>query len=154
VTEISAILADHPFAAGLSEDHLGVLESCARGVVTWDAGAPVLVTGEQADVCYLVVSGSLSVSAESPGVGKRNIQTVHGGGVLGLSWLFPPYRWIFDSETLEPSTAVALDSGRLRAAIDAQPEFGIAIVTRAASYLYGLVRYTRLQLLDLYGNRG
>lgn len=154
MADIEAVLADHPFAAGLSDDHLAALAACSAGIVSWDAGTAVLVTGERADVCYLVVSGSLSVSAESPGVGKRNIQTVHGGGVLGLSWLFPPYRWIFDSETLEPTTAVALDAGRLRATIEEQPEFGVAVVTRAASYLYGLVRYTRLQLLDLYGNRG
>jgi CRP/FNR family transcriptional regulator, cyclic AMP receptor protein len=154
MAEITSILAEHPFAVGLSDDHLEALAACSDGEVSWDTGVSVLVTGERAEHCYLVVSGSLTVSTESPGVGSRNIQTVHGGGVLGLSWMFPPYRWIFDSVTLEPTTAVSLDAARLRDAIDARPDFGIVVVTKLASYLYGLVRNTRLQLLDLYGNRG
>jgi CRP/FNR family transcriptional regulator, cyclic AMP receptor protein len=154
MAEIAATLADHPFGAGLSDDHLATLAECAVGEVSWDSGASVLVTGERADVCYLITSGSLSVSTESPGIGSRNIQTVHPGGVLGLSWLFPPYRWIFDSVTLEPTTAVALDAVRLREAIRSDPGFGIVVVTKVASYLYGLLRSTRLQLLDLYGHRG
>jgi CRP/FNR family transcriptional regulator, cyclic AMP receptor protein len=154
MAEITALLAEHPFAAGLSDEHLALLASCSDGEVSWDTGVSVLVTGARAEHCYLVVSGSLSVSTESPGVGSRNIQTVHGGGVLGLSWMFPPFRWIFDSVTLEPTTAISLDAGRLREAIDARPDFGIVVVTKLASYLYGLVRNTRLQLLDLYGHRG
>jgi CRP/FNR family transcriptional regulator, cyclic AMP receptor protein len=154
MSDITAVLADHPFAAGLSDEHLEALASCAVGEVAWDAGTQVLVTGERADTLYLVVSGSLSVSVESPGVGSRTIQTVQPGGVLGLSWMFPPYRWIFDSVTLEPTTAVAFDAVRLREAIESDPAFGIVVTTKVAAYLYGLVRFTRLQLLDLYGHRG
>lgn len=154
MSDIAAVLADHPFAAGLSDEHLATLAACAEGEVAWDTGISVLVTGERADMCYLITSGSLTVSTESPGVGSRTIQTVHPGGVLGLSWLFPPYRWIFDCVTLEPTTAVALDAERLREAIGSDQGFGVAIVTKLASYLYGLVRSTRLQLLDVYGHRG
>jgi CRP/FNR family transcriptional regulator, cyclic AMP receptor protein len=154
MSDIAAVLADHPFGAGLSDEHLATLAACAEGEVAWDTGTSVLVTGASADMCYLITSGSLTVSTESPGVGSRNIQTVRAGGVLGLSWLFPPYKWIFDSVTLEPTTAVVLDAERLREAIESDHGFGIAVVTKLASYLYGLVRSTRLQLLDVYGHRG
>jgi CRP/FNR family transcriptional regulator, cyclic AMP receptor protein len=154
VGEIASLIAGHPFATGFSDEHLATLASCATGEVSWDAGEAVLVTGEPAEVCYLILTGSLSLSAESPGIGSRVIQTVPAGGVLGLSWMFPPQRWIFDAVTLEPTTAVALEAARLRQAVDADAGFGLTVVTKVASYLYGLVRFTRLQLLDLYGHRG
>ena len=50
-----------------------------------------------------------------PQRGAVTIETLHGGDVLGWSWLFPPYRTMFDARALGVVRTIAFDGACLRA---------------------------------------
>jgi CRP-like cAMP-binding protein len=147
-------LASHPFARGFSPAQLRTLTTCLDGETTWVPDAFLVSADGVADHCYLLVEGAAVISADSPGRGRRSIQTIHAGDLLGWSWLFPPHRWAFDAVALTPTRAIVLDAAKLRGAIDDDPAFGLEVVRRVGATVADRLNATRLQLLDLYGNRG
>jgi hypothetical protein len=76
---------------------------------------------------------------------------VKAGGVAGLSWLVPPYRWYLDARAVEPTDAIELDAACLRAKCDADPRVGYLLLQRVAHQMYERMQASRLQLLDVYG---
>jgi CRP/FNR family cyclic AMP-dependent transcriptional regulator len=152
---VSEALEAHPFTDDLTPEQIGTLAECVDAEVEWEPGAVIFNEGEVADRCYLLVDGSVAVGVESPGPGgPRTIHTVHAGDVLGWSWLFPPHRWVFGAVALTPTSAIALDGARLRGAVLDDPSFGVGLVMRVGALVAERLHATRLQLLDLYGNRG
>lgn len=147
-------LAAHPFARGLTAKQVKTLASCLDGETTWLTDAFLVSADGEADHCYLLVEGAAVISADSPGRGRRSIQTIHAGDVVGWSWLFPPHRWAFDATALTETRALVLDGVKLRLAIDEDPAFGLEILRRVGLLVADRLNATRLQLLDLYGNRG
>ncbi len=53
--------------------------------------------GETADRLYLIQTGKVAVVLQMVGQDPLSILTVGAGGIVGWSWLFPPYRWHFES---------------------------------------------------------
>ncbi len=148
-----AQLRDHPFLAGMDEPHLARLDGCCEAAAaTFPAGRTIFHEGEDADVCYLLEAGDVALQAFRPAGGPRTLETLHGGDVLGWSWLFAPYRWAFDATALTPVRAIALDGARLRQAKDADCEFGYELMRRFAQVVVSRLQATRLQLLDLYAS--
>ena len=49
------------------------------------------------------------------------IETLHDGDLLGWSWLFPPYRTVFDARALGDVRTVAFDGACLRGKCEAGP---------------------------------
>ena len=147
-------LATHPFTRGFTTDQLRTLASCLEGESTWVPDAPLVSADGVADHCYLIAEGSVVISAHSPGSGRRSVQTIHAGDLLGWSWLFPPHRWAFDAVALTPTSAIVLSASKLRTAIDDDPPFGLEVVRRVGATVADRLNATRIQLLDLYGNRG
>jgi len=74
--------------------------------------------------------------------------------VLGWSWLFPPYRWHFDAHATTVVRATAFDGTCLRGKCDADPALGYELTSRFAQTLIERLQWTRLRLLDVYGNVG
>jgi CRP/FNR family cyclic AMP-dependent transcriptional regulator len=154
VPSLEEQLAVHPFSRGFTPQQSRILASCLDGESTWVTDAFIVSADGEADHCYLLVHGAAVISADSPGRGRRSIQTIHAGDVVGWSWLFPPHRWAFDATALTETRAIVLDGARLRIAIDDDPAFGLEVVRRVGSLVADRLNATRLQLLDLYGNRG
>jgi len=154
VPSLEEALVAHPFARGLTVEQTRTLADCLEGESAWVPDATLVSADGVADRCYLIVEGSAVISAHSPGRGRRSVQTIHAGDLLGWSWLFPPHRWAFDAIALTPTRAIVLDAARLRAAIDDDPSFGLEVVRRVGATVADRLNATRLQLLDLYGNRG
>jgi CRP/FNR family transcriptional regulator, cyclic AMP receptor protein len=123
---LDELLADVPFLEGLGDDRLALLAGCA-GNVHFDAGAPIFREGEEAD-------------------------TFGAGEALGWSWLFPPYRWHFDARALSPVRATGFDGACLRTKCEADPALGYELMSRFAQLLIERLQWTRLRLLDVYGN--
>ena len=145
-------LADHPFTAGLSEDDLMRLAACVVGRSEWRPGESVLTRGQPTDVFHLIVDGRIAIEIREPGSDPRTIQTIHGGDLLGWSWLFEPYRWTFDARATATTSAITLDSDLVRRSIEADPRFGLAIVERVMRAIMSRLEATRLQVLDVYGS--
>jgi CRP-like cAMP-binding protein len=147
--EIAAIVADHPLFRGLSAGHVDTIAGDAA-LRHFAAGEVVLREGEPADTVRAVVAGLVAVELYVPGRGASTIDTVGPGDVLGLSWLFPPYRNEFDARVVEPTVVIDLDAARLRAACDADHSLGYEVLSAMAAVLVRRLRSARLRFLDLY----
>jgi CRP-like cAMP-binding protein len=146
-------LRNHRVARDFDSASLAVLETCSLGEVAWKKGECILTTGDEATRCYLLTSGDVSIQTTPPGRSATLLQTIHGGDLLGWSWVIPPYRWAFDAYAATDVTAIALDAGRLLTAAEADPRFGYTLMKRLFTLLTDRLQATRLQLMDLYGPR-
>ncbi len=146
-------LRSHRFARDMDSASVSTLASCSLGEVSWKKGEWILTTGDEAKRCYLLMSGDVHIETTSPGRTATELQTIHGGDLLGWSWLIPPYRWAFDARASTDVTAIALDAKKLRDAADADCLFGYALLTRMFTLVSDRLQATRLQLMDLYGPR-
>ena len=150
---LEPILAGHPFFRDLAAPHLALLVGCASNV-RFAAGEFIFHAGEAADRFFLVRDGHVAIELAPPGGGALTVQTIGAGHVLGWSWLVPPYHWKFDARAIEPTRALALDGRCLRAKCEADHDFGYELLKRVAQVMEERLQATRLQLLDVYGDRG
>jgi CRP-like cAMP-binding protein len=103
-------------------------------------------------VCSGVRHGSVAVETFVPARGPMMIETIEAGEVIGWSWLFPPYRWHFDARALTQVRATSFDGACLRGKCDSDPALGYTLMSRFAQVLIERLQWTRLRLLDLYGD--
>ena len=148
---IESILAEVPAFGGLGARELETVAGCGRNV-RFDAGARLFREGDAADTFYVVRHGSVAVETFVPARGAVMIETIESGEVIGWSWLFEPYRWHFDARALTVVRATAFDGACLRGKCEADPALGYALMSRFAQVLIERLQWTRLRLLDLYGD--
>jgi CRP/FNR family transcriptional regulator, cyclic AMP receptor protein len=139
----------HPFLHDLDEPSRKVVASAAREV-TFTPGAFLLREGEPAGELFLLHSGRVALELHAPGKPPAIMETLGGGDILGLSWLFPPRRWQLDARAVEPTGALAVDAARLRAEMDRDHDLGHAVARQLLVHLYDRLVRVRLQRLDLY----
>jgi len=148
---LERLLADTPLLEGLDAQTLELLGGCARNV-HFDQGSRLIRRGDRADDFYLIRHGSVVLETYVPGRGPVTIETLESGEVLGWSWLFPPYRWHLDGRALTPVRATAFDGACLRGKCQDDAELGYALMSRFAQVLIERLQWTRLRLLDVYGD--
>jgi CRP-like cAMP-binding protein len=153
VRSLEDVLGGVPFFSGLSTEALAAVAGCA-GNVHFPAGEQLFRQGDPADSFYVVRHGSVSLETFVPARGQVMIETIEPGEVIGWSWLFPPYRWHFDARALTAVSATGFDGACLRGKCDADPALGYDLMSRFAQVLIERLQWTRLRLLDLYGDRG
>ena len=151
VKRLEDILGDVPFLAGLGAEELALLAGCARNV-HFGAGDELFREGEPADTFYVVRQGSVSLEIHAAARGGMAIETIDAGEVIGWSWLFPPYRWHFDARALTSVRATAFDGECLRGKCEADSALGYELMKRFAQVLIQRLQWTRLRLLDVYGD--
>jgi CRP-like cAMP-binding protein len=149
--ELDEILAQVPFFEGLPEDEIALIAGCGRNV-RFDAGETIFRQGDAADTFYVVRHGTVAVGNFVPPRGELVIETLESGDLLGWSWLFPPYRSHFDARALSTVRATQFDGACLRDKCAADPVLGRDLMERFAQVLIERLQWTRLRLLDLYGN--
>jgi CRP/FNR family transcriptional regulator, cyclic AMP receptor protein len=149
---LQRILAGHPLFSNLTPAFLDMLAGCARNA-RYAADTYMFHEGDDADVLYLVREGHVALEISAPGQGRMVFQTVTSGGVLGLSWLVPPYRWRFDAHAKEDTRVIAFDAVCLRTKCDADPALGYAVMKQILPALVDRLHDTRVQMLDLYDAR-
>lgn len=147
---LEAILAEHPFFAGLEPHYMQLMTGCASNV-RFEAGTYIFREGEAASHFYIIRQGKVALEAFAAQRGPITIETIEAGEVLGWSWLFPPYRWHFDARVIELTRAIALDGVCLRSKGEADHDLGYELVKRVAQIMMQRLQATRLQLLDVYG---
>jgi CRP/FNR family cyclic AMP-dependent transcriptional regulator len=148
---LESLLAEVPFFDGLGSRELETLVGCARNV-RFAAGQNLFREGDPADIFYVVRHGSVALETFVPARGAVMIETIEPGEVIGWSWLFEPYRWHFDARALTVVRATAFDGACLRGKCDADPALGYDLMRRFAQVLIERLQWTRLRLLDLYGD--
>jgi CRP/FNR family transcriptional regulator, cyclic AMP receptor protein len=147
------LFAAHPFAVGMEEAQLRRVADCIKEVAEFPADQVIFRSGGVARSLYLIRRGDVALEVVAPGGGTRIVSTLHGGDALGWSWMFPPYRWAFDARAMAPTEAIVIDGEKLRQCAAADHELGYQVVWRVAREMADRLQATRLQLLDVYGER-
>ncbi len=148
---IETLLGDVPIFQGFSPEALELLSGCAANIRFAD-GEMLFREGDEADVFYVIRHGRVALETFVPARGPVTIETVDPGEVVGWSWLFPPYRWHFDARALGLVRATVFDASCLRGKCDRDPAFGYDLMSRFAQVLIERLQWTRLRLLDVYGD--
>ncbi|WP_210745075.1 cyclic nucleotide-binding domain-containing protein [Nocardia flavorosea] len=144
-------LSEFASLAALDRKELRALARVGREV-TFPPGHRVIQEGQRADRCWLIRSGRIQLDARVDGHADITVQTLHGGDLLGWSWLIPPYRWHFGAVATERVTAVEFDTAALNRLSDDDPRFGRVLLLALAAVLVDRLQATRARLVDLYRN--
>jgi CRP/FNR family cyclic AMP-dependent transcriptional regulator len=150
---IDTLLRAAPVFEGLEPKALSLIAGCASNV-HFDQGAVLFREGDEADTFFLVRHGTVALEMFVPSRGAAVIETIEAGEVVGWSWLFPPYRWHFDARALTDLRATAFDGACLRGKADEDSALGYQLMSRFAQVLIERLQWTRLRLLDVYGDGG
>ncbi|MEV4702935.1 cyclic nucleotide-binding domain-containing protein [Actinoplanes sp. NPDC049316] len=107
------LLVLHPFLSGMPGARLQQVAAYGRPVV-WPPGYRVFREDAPAVNLWLLTAGEVSLDFHVPGRGEVVVGRVGGGGLLGLSWIRPPYRWSVGAVTTAQCHAVELEARGLR----------------------------------------
>jgi CRP/FNR family transcriptional regulator, cyclic AMP receptor protein len=150
VKGIEELIAAAPVFEGLRAEQLALIAGCGHNEHV-PAGAMLLRAGDAADYFFLIRRGTVALEVHAPGRGALVIETLHAGDTVGLSWLFPPYRWQLDARAVEACDLVVFDGACLRGKSEEDHELGYQLMRRFVASLISRLQATRLQLLDVYG---
>lgn len=147
---IADLLSRQPFFAGLDAEALGFIADCGENV-HFEAGRYLFREGNDADRFFVVRDGHVALESYAPGRGPLVIDTVAAGELLGISWLVPPYRLMFDARAVVDVRATAFDGACIRAKCEHDAELGFELMQRVAVVMQKRLQSARVRLLDLYG---
>lgn len=146
------LLAKHPRFKGMPGDFIKAVAGCGRNVV-YRKGDYLFHEGDEADEIYMIREGLVSLEMDTPGAGPQTFLTETVGGVIGLTWLIPPFVWGFDARAREDTRAIAFDATCLRTKCEADPSLGFAVLKQFMPVIVERLHDTRVQMLDLYRAR-
>jgi len=149
---LERLFRDHAFFSTMDPKHLDILVGCASNV-RFEPGDFLFREGEEAHSFFFLRSGLVTVELYVPGRGAMQVETVGEGGVIGWSWLIPPYQWHFDARAVEPTRALALDGTCLRSKCDEDHDLGYAILKRFFHLVEQRLEATRVQLIGEFSER-
>jgi CRP-like cAMP-binding protein len=150
VTGISPqVLGAHAFLRGMTAGQVALLAGTAAEVSV-PHGFRFFEEGGPADRFWLISSGHVALDLQLPGRARLIVETVGGGGVIGLSWLSPPREWQFGAEAVRDTTAFELDGAAVGALCDGDPGLGVSITRQLMAVAATRLQATRIRLLDLY----
>jgi CRP/FNR family cyclic AMP-dependent transcriptional regulator len=146
---IRTYLAQHPFFVGLTEPQLDLLASHASAT-RYNAQQRVFKYDTDADKFYILRDGKVGVEIPAIAGEPLRLQTLGSGGVLGWSWLIPPYRWLFDARALVASDIIVMDGAQLRQECERDPVLGYQLLKRFAVLMAERLNASRLTAIRQY----
>lgn len=151
-TSIVSRVQDSLFFRQMSEQHLAsVAEICRE--VELPARTTIFEEYERAKDVYVILSGEVSLLICEPKDACRQIAVVGEGDLVGWSPLVGRPRLSDTAVTLTPVKALVFDGSELLEFCKANPSFGVEFMHLVASALAMRLSGTRLQLLQMCGNR-
>jgi CRP-like cAMP-binding protein len=135
----------------MSESQLSLIGGCAQNRAFED-GDYLMQEGEAADSFYVIRLGRVALEIFVPQRGAVTIETIDEGGLVGWSWLVPPFHVHLDARALGSVHVVAFDAACLRGKADADPELGYELMRRFIPVIVERLQATRVQMLDIYGD--
>jgi CRP/FNR family cyclic AMP-dependent transcriptional regulator len=145
------LISEQPFFHGLDDAAIALIAGCATNKHV-EPGAYLFREGEDADLFFVVRHGRVALELQRPAGGRRLLDTVEEGEVLGWSWLVPPHVWFLDARAVDEVSVVSIDARCLRGKCDDDPALGYALLQRVARVMYQRLQSARVRLLDLYGS--
>lgn len=147
---VNAALAHHAFFTGLHPRLIAEVAKCTD-VAQFPAGTWIARAGARAETFHAVTDGRAGIELAAAGREPLLVATVHGGEVLGWSWLVEPHRWTFDVLALDDVSTLAIDAVALRAQCTLDHELGYQLGRRMLRVVASRLDATRHQLVDVYG---
>jgi CRP/FNR family cyclic AMP-dependent transcriptional regulator len=148
---IKDLIAEHALLAHLPAADHDLIAGCGQNVHL-PAGRFLFREGEAADTFFLVRDGRVAIEVSTPAGRSLVVATTGPGGLVGWSWLFPPYRWHLDARAMDDVSAVAIDGACLRAKCEADNGLGYRLMQCFAQLAIDHLMGARRQLLDVYGD--
>ena len=148
-TSIRDLLAAQPVLLDLEPSDIDLIAGCGHNEV-FQPGALLAREDNPANQFFIVREGKVALQMHTA-TGPLLIETIGSGDLVGWSWLFAPYRWVFDVAAIETTRALVIDAACLRDKCDADPVFGYRLMKRFAQVIVDRLQSTRGRLLDLYG---
>ncbi len=145
------ILKEHRFTAGLPESQLAALSALAHEV-SFQENQRILVTGQQSEHFYLLLSGSVCVEA-SVRAFTVLVQALGPGDAFGWSSLLDHHDTLFQVRARERSTALCLNGADLAAAFREDSDLAAEILRRALKLAAGRIEATEARLAEFCGMR-
>lgn len=142
-------LEQHPLLQKLSPEHLDRVLECGTDV-QFKPGTHLFRAGQEATEIFLIQDGKIAIDLDVPGRVTLTIQTIGAGGVIGWSWLFPPYTWHFDARVLQSTRSISLNAQHLRDLCDQNRDLGYELLREFSSILFDRLMATRFQLINVY----
>jgi CRP/FNR family transcriptional regulator, cyclic AMP receptor protein len=149
MTEHSAIIAGQPFLRGMTPGQIERLAAMARHVRI-PAGDRLFEEGTTARSFWLIDAGRVALDVLVPGDGRVIIETLGRGDVVGLSWLQPPCQFRYGAVILQPLQAFEFDAADVKAACDADPVLGYALLSRFMAVAARRLQATRARLFQAH----
>lgn len=135
----------HPFLKAFSPDQAEALCLLATEV-RFASGELILRQHGAADGFYLIEEGEVSLEYELPNKETVLIQKIGPGELLGLSWLFEPYRWEFNAIAINPVRAKFLRAADVRKKCDQDSKLGYKLMEEIARVLTERLQAARHRL--------
>ena len=146
--ELEKDIAAIPFFRGMNDRHIRVLASCACRIHI-EKGTIIFHQGETANRFYLIQDGTIELEAALKPDERRIVAGRIGrGGVLGWSWLFPPYEWQFTARALTQTYALFFYGTVLREHCETDPSLGFELFKRMGKEMVNRLQSARRRLLE------
>jgi CRP/FNR family transcriptional regulator, cyclic AMP receptor protein len=136
----AAALASQRSLREMQPDQLAALATTATEVM-FPARHRIFADGGNADRFWLIESGYVTLDVNVPGEGQTIIGRIGIGGLLGWSWLVPPYQWLFGAVCVTEVRAIEFNAPAVRERCAADPALQDELIQR-------LFEVTALRLRD------
>ncbi len=139
-------LVTQRFLREMEPCHLEALATAASEVM-FPARHRIFADGDYADKFWLVQSGHVALDVLVPGEGLVVIGDVGIGGLLGWSWLFPPYHWAFGAVCVTEVKAYQFNAHMVRSLCATDSAFRDELTRRLFEVVAGRLQDTRTRLI-------
>jgi CRP-like cAMP-binding protein len=134
------------FLSGMESAQLDTLAEAASEV-SYPAGHRLFADGEHADKFWLIESGHVALDLLVPGEGPAVVDHIGIGGILGWSWLLPPYQWAFGAVCVTEVKAYQFDAKAVRELCAADPALRAELTARLFEVVARRLQDTRTRLI-------
>ena len=129
----ASALAGQRSLRGLRADQLDALAATASEAM-FPAGHRIFAEGGHVGSFWLIESGYVTLDVQVPCERPVIIGTVGIGGLLGWSWLLPPYQWAFGAVCVTEVRAIEFLAPAVRDRCAADPELGHKLTGGCSRY--------------------
>ncbi|MDH3768053.1 MAG: cyclic nucleotide-binding domain-containing protein [Gammaproteobacteria bacterium] len=146
------LISAHPLFADLDPQHIHTLAefSDERAI---PAVQNLFSQNQPAKSFYMIISGRVVV--ETPAIyGPTLTLQELSSGILGWSWMIPPYRWHFQARAEVDSTVVEFDGTKLLELCESDPAFGYQLLKRFAALMGERLESARSSMIDAWNPSG
>ncbi|MCC6472467.1 MAG: cyclic nucleotide-binding domain-containing protein [Burkholderiales bacterium] len=150
---IEDLVTEHAAFRDLDAAQRALVAGCGRNRSFRD-GEVLMREGEDANEFFAIRKGRVRLSVHLPERGETVIETLQEGEIVGLSWLFPPYKVRFDARAIGTVHTISFDGKCLRGKCDADPRLGYTLMKSFAGIMTSRLQSTRLRMLDVFGAPG